>query len=107
MPSACGSRDFSPSIARSAIRIFRDGQSPLRRRSIRMNSFDQENLERNKQRDGFGPLPSHQEEIEDSVGDGENAKKAENEEPAEEEADQRKTEVVTKETLLRVTGGLL
>jgi hypothetical protein len=72
-----------------------------------MNSFDKENLERNKQRDGFGPPPSDQEEIEDSVGESENAEKAENEEPTEEEADQQKTEVVTKETLLRVTGGLL
>jgi hypothetical protein len=71
-----------------------------------MSSLDKPDPEQNKQVNDFDP-PLHEEEVEHSVDDRETEKSGEKKEPAEEEANKQKSAVIAKETLLRVTGGLL
>ncbi|MBV9299025.1 MAG: hypothetical protein JO066_08610 [Verrucomicrobia bacterium] len=55
----------------------------------------------------MNPSEKEEDKIERSARDDAEKESAENREPAEVEEDKEKTEVVTKEAMLRVTGGQL
>jgi len=55
----------------------------------------------------MNPSEKEEDKIERSARDDAEKQSAENREPAEVEEDKEKTEVVTKEAMLRVTGGQL
>jgi hypothetical protein len=73
-----------------------------------MNSFDKDDLAGNKQTQAFDPPLIHEEEIEHSADDDREAEEsAEEKAPAEKKADKERSDVVAKEAMLRVTGGVL
>ena len=72
-----------------------------------MNSSSQDDSKSNREMQAFDLPPIQQEEVGDPVPDDDEKESAEKSEPAQIEEDKEKTEMVTKEAMLRVTGGQL
>jgi hypothetical protein len=71
-----------------------------------MNPSNQDHGKTNQETQAFDPPLIHEEEVLHSIPDDDH-ETAEKNEPAEEGKDQEKTELITKEAMLRVTGGQL
>jgi hypothetical protein len=71
-----------------------------------MNS-DKDDSKSNQEMRAFDLPPIHEEEVVNPALDDDEKESAEKSEPAQIEDDKEKTEMVTKEAMLRVTGGQL
>ena len=72
-----------------------------------MNPSSKDDSKSNQETQAFDLPPIHEEEVEDPVRDDDEKESAEKSEPAQVDEDKEKTEMVTKEAMLRLTGGQL
>jgi hypothetical protein len=72
-----------------------------------MNPSGKDDSKINRETQAFDLPPIHEEEVVHPAPDDDEKESAEKSEPAQIEEDKKKTEMVTKEAMLRVTGGQL
>ena len=72
-----------------------------------MNPSGKDDSKINQETQAFDLPPIHEEEVVDPAPDDDEKESAEKSEPDQIEEDKKKTEMVTKEAMLRVTGGQL
>jgi hypothetical protein len=72
-----------------------------------MNSSQKDDSNSNQETQAFEPLVTHEEEVVNPVSGGDESDGAEKSENAQEKEDKERSEMVTKEAMLRVTGGQL
>jgi hypothetical protein len=70
-----------------------------------MNPSNKDDPKNNQETQAFDPILMDEEEVVDPVRDDDEKERAENSETAEEEEDKERAEMVSKEAMLRVTGG--
>ena len=84
-----------------------EAHADQRLRIVFMNPFSKEDFKSNQETEAFDLPPIHEEEVVHPAPDDDEKGSAEKSEPIQIEEDKERTEIVTKEAMLRVTGGQL